>query len=55
MEIGPEIADREPLPGMVKRQCPQCRYWFAVAVEVAEEAPVCPDCSMRELRSKLSE
>jgi hypothetical protein len=45
------------MPGMVKRQCPACRYWFAVAVEVADAEPalVCPDCSMRALRSKLSE
>lgn len=40
----------EPLPGMVKLRCPQCRYWFAVAVEVAEaeEAPLCPDCAGRQ-------
>jgi hypothetical protein len=36
----------EPLPGMVKRQCPECRYLFAVtmAVAEAEETPLCPDC-----------
>jgi hypothetical protein len=36
----------EPLPGRVKRQCPKCRYRFAVAVEVAmaEAAPLCPHC-----------
>jgi hypothetical protein len=32
----------EPLPGMVKRQCPECRYWFAAAPATAE--PRCPDC-----------
>jgi hypothetical protein len=32
----------EPLPGMVKRQCPVCRYLFAVDVAMAEEAPLCP-------------
>ena len=40
------VAPWDPLPGMVKRQCPQCRYLFAapVAVAEAEEAPLCPDC-----------
>jgi hypothetical protein len=23
----------EPMPGMVKRQCPQCRYFFASPVD----------------------
>ena len=32
----------EPMPGMVKRQCPKCRYFFA-APPGAEE-PRCPDC-----------
>jgi hypothetical protein len=26
----------EPPPGMVKRQCPECRYWFAVPVAEVE-------------------
>jgi hypothetical protein len=30
----------EPPPGMVKRQCPECRYWFAAV----EAAGLCPDC-----------
>jgi hypothetical protein len=36
----------EPLPGMVKRQCPECRYWFATS----EPAPtvICPDCAPPE-------
>ena len=25
----------EPLPGMVKQQCPDCRYWFAAPVSRA--------------------
>jgi hypothetical protein len=32
----------EPLPGMVKRQCPECRYLFAAPVDIEE--PRCPDC-----------
>jgi hypothetical protein len=32
----------EPLPGMVKRQCPRCRYWFAALADATE--PRCPDC-----------
>ena len=31
----------EPMPGMVKRQCPECRYWFAAPVNRALE----PRCS----------
>jgi hypothetical protein len=26
----------EPMPGMVKRLCPQCRYFFASPVESTE-------------------
>jgi hypothetical protein len=32
----------EPLPGMVKRQCPVCRYFFAALPDAAK--PLCPDC-----------
>ena len=32
----------EPLPGMEKRQCPECRYFFAA--ESASGEPRCPDC-----------
>ena len=36
--------DWEPLPGMAKKRCSQCRYWFAVlATEVAATSR-CPDC-----------
>lgn len=31
----------QPLPGMVKLCCPDCRYWFAAA---DPRAPRCPDC-----------
>jgi hypothetical protein len=33
----------EPPPGMVKRQCPDCRYYFAAPVPLA--ALLCPDCA----------
>jgi hypothetical protein len=26
----------EPMPGMVKRQCPDCRYWFAAPASSQE-------------------
>jgi hypothetical protein len=29
----------DPLPGMTKVQCPECRYFFAAA------ALFCPDCA----------
>ena len=32
----------EPMPGMTKRQCPQCRYFFAAPMDSQE--PRCPDC-----------
>jgi hypothetical protein len=35
----------EPLPGMVKKRCSQCRYWFAVLVAEAEATSRCPDCA----------
>jgi hypothetical protein len=34
----------EPMPGMVKRQCPECRYWFAAPANRAALEPRCPDC-----------
>jgi hypothetical protein len=37
--------DWEPLPGMVKRRCLRCRYWFAVTVTEAEATSRCPDCA----------
>jgi hypothetical protein len=33
----------EPMAGMVKRQCPQCRYFFALPVESPERR--CADCA----------
>jgi hypothetical protein len=35
----------QPLPGMVKRRCSQCRYLFAVPVAEAEATSRCPDCA----------
>jgi hypothetical protein len=35
----------EPLSGMVKKRCSQCRYWFAVPVIEAEMTSRCPDCA----------
>jgi hypothetical protein len=32
----------EPMPGMVKRQCPRCRYYFAAPSDTHE--PHCADC-----------
>ena len=35
----------EPPPGMVKKQCSWCRYYFAVPVDEAEVTSRCPDCA----------
>jgi hypothetical protein len=32
------------MPGMVKKQCSQCRYLFAVPIAKAEVTARCPDC-----------
>jgi hypothetical protein len=34
----------DPPPGMVKRQCPRCRYYFAAHPDIDE--PHCPDCAI---------
>jgi hypothetical protein len=39
----------EPPPGMVKRQCPKCRYWFAAPEGSGERR--CPDCAKFGQRS----
>jgi hypothetical protein len=36
--------DWQPLRGMMKKQCSQCRYWFAVPIAEAEVTSRCPDC-----------
>ena len=35
----------EPLPGMVKKRCSRCHYWFAVLIAEAEATSRCPDCA----------
>lgn len=32
----------EPMPGMVKRRCGACDYWFATPIN--DPQAVCPDC-----------
>ena len=39
----------EPLPGMVKAQCPQCRYFFAAPATATP--PLCPDCASEGMRT----
>jgi hypothetical protein len=38
----------EPLPGMVKQQCPECRYFFAAPT--AGAIVLCPDCAAEGTR-----
>jgi hypothetical protein len=33
----------EPMPGMVKRQCPECRYFYAA--DPANRERRCQDCA----------
>ncbi len=35
----------EPPPGMIKRRCPWCGYFFASQVTAADAVMLCPDCS----------
>jgi uncharacterized paraquat-inducible protein A len=35
----------EPLPGMTKKRCSQCRYWIAVPITETEATSRCPDCA----------
>ena len=42
----------EPMPGMVKRQCPKCRYFFAAPPD-AEDLR-CLDCVGAARRAKTS-
>jgi hypothetical protein len=39
-----------PLPGMVKRHCPVCRYFFAAPT--GSEEPRCPDCLDKAPRAR---
>jgi hypothetical protein len=38
----------EPLPGMVKAQCPACLYFFAAPI--AATTLLCPDCAAEGTR-----
>jgi hypothetical protein len=38
----------EPPPGMVKRLCPECRYFFSAPA--AEAKIFCPDCAAEDTR-----
>jgi hypothetical protein len=38
----------EPLQGMVKQQCPECRYFFAAPVTAT--TLICPDCAAEGTR-----
>ena len=41
------VEDWDPLPGMIKRQCPRCRYLFVDSEELR-----CPDCVDLEKRPR---
>ena len=43
----------EPPPGMVKRQCPDCRYFFAALPIEPEAVLLCPDCAAAGTRAVL--
>ena len=40
----------QPLPGMVKQQCPMCRYFFATTTGSNELR--CPDCLEKAPRAR---
>jgi hypothetical protein len=40
----------EPMPGMVKRQCPSCDYFFAAPADSREQR--CPDCVEKPPRGR---
>jgi hypothetical protein len=41
----------QPLPGMVKKRCTGCHYWFAARDPATER---CPDCLATERRQLMS-
>ena len=43
----------EPLPGMVKRECPECQYFFATPRHRARTGLLCPDCAAAGTRTVL--
>jgi hypothetical protein len=42
----------EPLPGMVKRRCIDCHFWFAARYLATKR---CPNCAATERRLLASE
>ena len=42
----------EPMPGMAKRRCLRCGYWFAARTEFAEVTATCPDCAPSQTRKR---
>jgi hypothetical protein len=44
----------EPLPGMVKRRCIACHFWFAVRDPVTEQCPNCLAAEQRRLASEAA-
>jgi hypothetical protein len=45
----------EPPPGMLKRQCPECWYFFAAPRHRARTGLLCPDCASAGTRTVLAE
>jgi hypothetical protein len=41
----------QPLPGMLKKRCSRCSFWFAVPVAEADATSRCPDCAAFGTRS----
>ena len=41
----------EPLPGMVKRECTECQYFFAAPAVEPEAVLLCPDCAAAGTKS----
>jgi hypothetical protein len=35
----------QPLPGMLKKRCSRCSFFFAVPVTEADTTSRCPDCA----------
>ena len=41
-------------PGMVKKRCSRCSYWFAVPVAEVEATSRCPDCASKGSRDQAN-
>ena len=46
--------DWQPPPGMVKKQCSQCRYWFAAPIAKAEATSRCPQTVLASAAALLA-